>query len=335
MLAALHAMKWRPGDAFETPDALWLTLLRIRLEHHDIHGAEDVAGELRSHVSLLQMHADRRFDALVRADSGHFDVIRAYAAELADMKAEATAAPDKLEGVDTVAQLLLNLDRAPEAMTLLTAALARLGAKPDAFSDVADRLNWTLDVRSRVLFALGRSDEALAALAESAAHKEDGAINVSQAINLAGAYAYYDRPNDALAAVAALDFSNASPYGRMALEDVRACALFELGNTPALNQILDYMKAHAVDGAQPYLNTMLFTGDLDGAAAEVVAELNDPARRLDILYYLQDYLPDTHTSKRQQAVHTAWLAVRARPDVSAAVARVGRIEFYAILSPTY
>ncbi|HXC54003.1 MAG TPA: hypothetical protein VNU97_01790 [Rhizomicrobium sp.] len=335
MLAALHAMKWQPDDPFETPDGLWLTLLRIRLERHDIHGARDLADELRAHVPLLQMHADRRFDALVQADPRHFDVMKAYGAELADLKAKAAAAPDKLEGVNTVAELLLNLDRAPEAMALITGALARLAAKPDAFSDAGDKLNWTLDVRSRILFALGRSDDALAALAEGASHKEDGAVNVSQAINLADAYEYYDRPNDALAAVAALDFSNASRYGRMALEDARACALFELGNTAALGQVLDYMKAHTIDGARPYLNTMLFTGDLDGAAAEIIAELNDPARRLDTLYYLQDYLPRPHASKREDAVHAAWLAMRARPDVSGAIARVGRIESYAMLSPTY
>ena len=70
------------------------------------------------------------------------------------------------------------------------------------------------------------------------ARNENGTINVSQAINLGDQYVAYDRPNDALAAVAALDFSRASPYGRVALEYVRACALFRLGNKTQLNQVL-------------------------------------------------------------------------------------------------
>ncbi|HEX4302130.1 MAG TPA: hypothetical protein VHZ78_05025 [Rhizomicrobium sp.] len=335
LLSALYAVKWKPADPFSNADGLWLSLARLRLERGDIHGAKDVAENLHDPVSLLQMHADKRFDALVRADPEHYDVLRAYRAELTDLEAKAAAAPHKLGGINAVAERLLTLDRAPEAMALVSDALARVAADPNAFGDTKDKINWTHDIQSRALFALGRGDEALAALTRGAALQEDGMVNVSQAINLADEYVAYDRPKDALAAVASLEFSHASPYGRMALQDARACAYFELGDTAQLAPVLDYMKAHAADGTQPYLNTMLYIGNLDAVAAQLIAELGDPAQRAQALYSLQDYLPQPHPTARERAVHAAWIAARSRPDVAAAIARAGRIQSYAVMVPVY
>ena len=95
------------------------------------------------------------------------------------------------------------------------------------------------------------------------------------------------------------------------------------------------MKAHVRDAPQIYLGTMICVGDLDAAAAEVIAELDDPAQRLAMLYNLQDYAPDPNLTKHEAAGHAAWLAVRARPDVAAAIARVGRIESYDLKNPTF
>lgn len=335
-LEALHAIKWKPIDGFGHADGLWLALMRIRLERGDVDGAKALAADLHDPVTFLEMRADRRFDAIVQADPARYDVMKGFEAELAERRTEAAAAPDKLEGINAVANLLRRLGRAGEALDAIDAALKRAETRPQPFADHDDQINWTQDQRSQLLFLLGRDDEAVAALAKGAALKEDGnAVNVSQAINLADVYDSHDRPKDALAAVATLDFSNASNYGRMALEDARACAYFELGDAKNLAEVLQYMKAHAGDGSQPYLNTMLCTGDLDGAAAEVLAELGDPVRRLDALYFLQDYLPQSHATKREEAIHAAWIAMRSRPDVAAAIDKVGRINSYAILSPSY
>ena len=67
----------------------------------------------------------------------------------------------------------------------------------------------------------------------------------------------------------------------------------------------------------------------------MIARLDDPVRRSDVLYAVQDYLPQPHASKRQLAVQAAWIAVRSRADVATAIARVGRIESYAVNSPVY
>jgi hypothetical protein len=334
-LEALHDIHWKPTSAFSTADSAWLALVRVRLARGDAAGARAIAMELRDPGSMVALQIDKRFDDIVRSDPSHFDVMTSYQSWLADMKAKSAAAPDKLEGINTVAETLIVMTRYDEALATVSAALDRLKSDPKAFTDAADKRNWAEDIRSRALFNLGRSDEGFAALQAGAAQLEDGMVNVSQAINLSDEYSIFDRPQDALKAISKIDLSNASDYGGMALQDARACAYYALGDTANLNKALDYMKAHRTDGTQPYLNAMLFTGNLDAAAADVIAELQDPARRTDILAFLQDYAPDAHPTAQSARVHKAWIAVRARADVAAEIAKVGHINSYALHLPTY
>jgi len=334
-LETLHDMHWKPKSEFSTADSAWLSLVRLRLERGDSKGAGMIAADLSDPASIVALQIDNRFDGIVRDQPARFDAMKAYEASLADMKSKSAAAPNKLEGVNSVAELLIVMRRPDEALALVSAALEKLKADPKAYVDAEDKRNWTEDIRSRALFDLGRSEEGFAALKAGADQKEDGQINVSQAINLADEYNTFDRPKDALSAISAIDLPNASDYGRMALQDARACAYFGLGDTANLAKTLDYMRAHRKDGMQPYLNAMLFTGNLDDAAAEVVAALQDPAQRTGILGFLQDYAPDPHPTKRSAAVHEAWIAIRSRPDVAAEIAKVGHINSYALHLPTY
>ncbi len=334
-LEALHDVHWKPKSEFSTADSAWLALVRLRLERGDIKGARLIAAELTDPGSIVALQIDKRFDVIVRDQPARFDVMKAYEASLADMKSKSAAAPGKLEGVNSVAEMLLVMTRPEESLALVSAALEKLKADPKAFSDAEDKRNWTEDIRARALFDLGRSDEGFAALKAGAEQKEDGQVNVSQAINLADEYNTFDRPKDALNAISAIDLPNASNYGRMALQEARACAYFGLGDAANLAKALDYMRAHRKDGMQPYLGTMLYTGNPDDAAAEIIAALQDPARRTGALSYLQDYAPDPHPTKRSAAMHEAWIAIRNRPDVAAEIAKVGHINRYALHLPTY
>jgi len=335
LLEALFAARWRPSNQFSTPSGLWLALARIRLQRGDLAGAKEVIGEIKDPEAMLQMHADKRFDPIVRARPSDFDVMKAYQTWLAQLRALVTANPDKLEGANTLAELLLKLDRNEEALTVTSAAIRSYNSNSKFFSDGDDQINWALDVQSRTLFALGRSEEAFAALGEGAGQKEHAAPNVSQAINLADQYNLYDRPQEALKSVQTLDGSEASDYGKMALADARACAFFQLADRENLAKTLKFMKENAGDGSQPYLNAMLFVGDLDAVAIEVIAELRNPQKRLYMLEFLQTYLPSHHPTKRESAIHAAWLAVRARPEVAAEISKVGRVESYPLRSPSY
>lgn len=332
---ALFDMQWRPEDEFTDADAIWLKLLAARVERGDVEGAKQVAAALEDPTSAIALSADKRFDAIVSADPDRFDAMKQFDVTLARERARAAAAPGKLEGVNTVAGLLVRLGRPQEALALIQDALARDAKDARTFSDRDDQINWAQDQLSSILLALGRSDEAIAALEKGAALKEHGEINVSQAINLAGVYYAHGRPTDALKAVAALKSSDVSAYGRMALEEVRACAYVLLGDRKSAAEPLAYVKAHVRDGSGPFVRAMLCTGDEDALAAEVIAQLADPERRAGMLSLLQDYPPDPHASETDRKLHEVWLAVRRRGDVTAALAKVGRSSSYKLYSLSY
>jgi hypothetical protein len=335
LLKALHAIKWKPQDEFSTADSLWFSLVRLHLQHDEVPGALVVAGDISEPNYFLDMQSDRRFDAVIESDPGHFDVMAAYEARLARERAQSAAEPDKLEGINAVAETLMTLGRDSEAMALIESALARNKADPKAFSDAADYLKWSLDIHSRLLFAAGRSDEAFQALADGAKQDEVGRANVSQRINLADEYVTFDRPRGALGAVENVEDAKPSAYGLMALADARARAYFELGDTTNLEKTLAWMKAHAQDGTHPYLVALLFAGRLDEAAAEVIAELRDPAARTGALRRVQTYLPDGHMPPRAEALHANWIAVRDRADVQAEIAKVGHVHSYALYGAAF
>lgn len=323
---------WVPNDAFLDVDELLLALTRHCLERGDIARAKAYGARIRAPDILIAMRADKRFDEVVAAAPDRFDVVKALDGDLARYRALQAAQPEKLEGVVTLAAHLNSMGRESEALALIDAALARIAAgKP--FADQAEKLNWAYDARSTALIGLGRGNEATSTMARGAVVDENGEPNVSQAINLADIYNGMGRPDDALASVARIDLNYPSPYGRMSLQGARACAYAQRHEKEKLMPLLAYLKSHAGDGERVALEAFVCADDLDGAAAMVTAQLDDPAQRGAILLKLQDY--PARPSAFSPDFHRRWLEIRARPDVQAAIARVGRIQFYPMTSLGY
>ncbi len=328
-LEAVFAASWKPKDAFRSGDLLWLRLVIRRLEQGDLKGAAAVAARIEGADVLMRMQADKRFDALIAGDPARYDVAKAFVRNFTDIQAKATAAPDKLEGINQIADHLFRSNHEQDAFDRIEEAMRRgRSTNGKAFSDYDDQLNWTMDLRSQTLFALGRQDEAFASLTAGAQHSEHGAPNVSQAINLADWYNIYDRPKDALDSVAAVNTAYVSRYGMLALQNARACAYYELGDRINLDKTLAEMRLHADDGS-PFLATMLCTDDKEGAAREIIRELENPDLRLDALLTLQDTPRDAHATPRTRKMRETYDAVVGRSDVQAALTKVGRIRHYA------
>jgi hypothetical protein len=332
LFGALVDAGWVPNDAFLDMDELLLALTRYALERGDAARAKAYGARIWAADLLIEMRADSRFDAVVAFAPDHFAVTRALDHNLARYRTLAAAQPDKLEGVVALAAHLNSMGRESEALALLAAALARLAAGK-TFSDQAEKLNWAYDTRSTALIGLGRRDEAARAMARGAVTDENGQPNVSQAINLADVYNGMGRPDDALASVARVDLNYPSPYGRMSLQSARACAYAQLNKKENLAPILAYLKSHAHDGERTVLSALICANDPDGAAANVIARLDDPAQRSVMLLDLQDYL--VRPAPFSPDFHRRWLDLRARSDVQAAIAKAGRVQFYPMASLGY
>lgn len=332
-LNALYAANWQPeidpGDWHDgiERDEIWLMLAQYDLAAGNAERARKLALAIANADTVISIRADKRFDGIVAAAPEHFDLAKVFRTAVKRNKAWAESHPDYLEPVVTLSRLLHQLDRQDEALALIDATLAKVkqGTK---FKDADEQLNWLHNRRSNVLFGLGRVDEALAAMEAGAFSRENGTANVSQTINLAGAYCLYGRPQDGLKMLAKLDASKASPYGKMGAEETRVCSLAQIPGSPGLDTSLAFIRAHAEDGPTVAIDALLEVGDEQGAAALALRFLADPAKRDAILSRLHTGIDEAHAvpktpfAKQQDA---RWKTLAARADVIAAVEAFGHI----------
>ena len=332
-LTAVAEARYTPADPFETADDLWLDLATIRAEQHEDIAAAELLGRIDSPDQLLRARLDNRFARWVAADPGRYDLRAAALGRLAKDQATMKSHPKLLKGPIAVAIDLVSLGRAAEALDVVRAARAatRAAARPtDAYTDWEDEKNWLADQEARIMGELGRFDERLAAMRKGAAATEHGEANVSQVINLSQDYIDLKRPQDALQTLKVFGdpgkARQASDYGFMQVMVTRACAYAQTGATEALKAAVTWLAAHEADSPSTLTAGLLCVDDEDGAAASYVRRLASPDERGEALMELCDYadiatLPPWSTDLRQR-----FRRVRSRPEVQAAVARVGHTE---------
>ena len=193
------------------------------------------------------------------------------------------------------------------------------------FDDYDEQLNWVLNARADTLYDLDRNDEARVAFRLAIETGEDGARNVSQAINFASRLVGEGRPLEALDALS--EVGNASPYGDMWVAAERACASEQLGDRAVRDTALAFLREHEEDNPSARIRGFICMNDLDGAAATIIHRLQDPDDRTEALVALQRYRERAHAGTPQsRLIQQRYDAVRDRPDVQAAIAAVGRIE---------
>ncbi|MDR3513843.1 MAG: hypothetical protein P4L73_19570, partial [Caulobacteraceae bacterium] len=297
------------------------------LDRGQAQAAGAVAADIVAPETVLDMLIDRRFDAITTAAADRYDLGKVAVRRLAALRAASAAAPDKLKGFNAIVSALLSEGRPGEALALIDDAIKR--ARPadgahSTFTDL-DELNWAYDLRSRALLLLGRGDEALASMKAGAERTENGQSNVSQQLNLGELYVHLDRPAEALDAIKTVSPDKVSAYGRMDREGVRAEAFAQLHDRAGLAASLAYMKAHADEAPAWLIEVSIETGDTEGAAQTTIRMLADPIQRPQALELVQDAIvPDTAPDYLKR-FHQGIAALRERPDVKAAIDRVGRV----------
>lgn len=328
LLDALYDAGWSPQSPFHNPSGLWVTLAQHLIVRENLDKAGRVLSRPLAAPDVAMVRTDRTFDPVVQPRLGEFDVLAAGERKLARLREAAAENPRALKGVNAIATALLELGRYGEALELLDDAIARstqLTGKAAPFDDLDD-LNWTYNHRAQALEGLGRHDESVEALRRGARRPEHGQLNVSQAINLAQHLTLLGRPQEALDAVADVTRRDVSGYGWLASQLARVCAYAQLGETGKARAALDDIMANREDSMAIAQEALFCAGDDARAAELLVSRLDDPLQRSEALEYLQDYQPDPFQTEVERGLEARLLAVRARPEVQAAIARVGRIE---------
>ena len=303
-------------------DGFWVDLASARLDAGDSAGAVEAITRARTPSAIVRLRSDRRFDALVDRDDPRFDVAAAMTAEVARLQALADAQPTRLDVRMELTYALLSAGRAADALAEADAALADLAQ----FDNGNDAI-WLHNNRAIALRRLQRDDEALAALRHASAMREQGAINVSQVLNLGNFHASLGQPEDALRVIAPV--GRMSGYGRMVQALIQLRASLQLQRQTDADAAFAYIEAQRIDSADHYLTALLLRGEDDRAASVLAGLLDDAATRDDALAWVQQYqrapaLPGDAGYRRQRE------ALLAREDVQQAIAAVGRSEQHPI-----
>jgi tetratricopeptide (TPR) repeat protein len=311
------------------PDGLWHDLVLDALERHDLRRAREIAGRIQGASTLLHMRADRRFDAVVKAERRTFKLTAALKRECKRLEKTAEANPRSLGVRVQYGYALLAAGRFEELLQFTDEIITRVSAaRTDEapFDDIEDQLNWIYNHKAAALRSLGRWDDALVVMEAGRLQPEDGSINVSQAINLGWHYVDYGKPENALKSLDGIDWAHSlSPYGRMQLQYVRYRAYLQLANVQEADNVLAYLREHRDDAQDTWQLAMLDAGDFDGAAALLIARLRDPEKRYEALGEVQEYLPLPRLPKQAEEM-ARWEKLVARDDVAAAINEVGRRE---------
>jgi hypothetical protein len=133
-----------------------------------------------------------------------------------------------------------------------------------------------------------------------------------------------ERPTDALEVLEAV--GPMSGYGKMVEQWARLRVSVALDDDDATQAALAYLSDHREDSLSHYQSALLKVGQEDAAADVLIRRLEDLATRVEVLETLQRYGEQADESENE-----APEGLLARPDVRAAIERVGRIESYPYL----
>ncbi|HEY3800705.1 MAG TPA: hypothetical protein VGL58_20315 [Caulobacteraceae bacterium] len=299
---------------------IWLQGATAALANGDEATAMSFARRIGSPLVMAQLRADRRFDELVAKNPAAFNVHAVGAAELARAQKLAGADPDHRAPQYAVAVALERLGRYSEALDELDAAMA---AGPAWRED--DAYQYDLIARKvTVLSELGRNDEALAITSAMCALCTDKVrFDMQQAHILIG----LNRPGEALAMLRHRQPESLDMAGAADLAALRACALHGVGRqADAAAQLADILPLQRAD-PDAYLGAVACAGSDEEIAMALVNMLGDPQLRAVALGALQVYR-EGQPAPLTAAFRDRLAKIAQRPDVQAALLKVGRVETY-------
>jgi tetratricopeptide (TPR) repeat protein len=325
---ALYNAHWK-GKSGEEPSGMWREFVLLLLEDRKLAEAIDVSARVTDADDLIDMRADRRYDAVVAANPLRFDIDVAAERELREMQSLSENSPRSLVLKTNVIELLRHQQHYAAALAAADSLVVELRSTnyPEKiYADYGEQISWFLNERATVLERVGRWDDAVAQLSAAGVLLENNIGNVSQLINLGDLYCRLDRPKDALAAVNRL-VAHPSPFGVMEMEQVRLDAAVQLQDSKEAARSLQYLREHRTDAPTGYQYALIIVNQLDLAAQVLIARLLDPEQRTNALASAQSYA-EPPTTPRDMELRARWRAVIARQDVQAAIQKVGRVESY-------
>lgn len=320
MLAILSDDSYVPEDSLGDAQAFRYRYADLLVAEGRGDEARLVASNIHAPWLLLRMTLDPDLRSLVPQD---FDMRSATERHLETARLTAARHPYSLQAVLNVEAELRALGRPEEALAVLQAAERREGGLA-GFADADRTVSWWWNAKSHVHRDLGEPAAMEAALRQGADTPERGSANISQTLNLAGLLINIGRPRAVLETLERLDPANLNDFASMLFRSARACALHQIGRTESAMRDLAVLKGNPrVGGGRPLMIGQLCLGDMDAAAATLIARIDNPDTRTLALIELAEYLPSPIDRAATSPVEKALQQLKRRADVIAALERHG------------
>ncbi len=313
---------YAPSEPGMTIDHFRYEYAAVLAARGDTAKAGAVFAKIDNALDRIHASLDLRLRKVVPAG---FDARAAVEQDLARLQKQFAAHPDNLRTAIDISRRLRWLGRGQDSLAVLERNRPD-GPNASRFTDLKDQAGNWWDFLSETYAFLGRYDDAVAALRKGAAIHEEGAVNVNQTLDLAELQMTHGHDADALTTLAGFKAGPGmtSDFGTMVFTFDRGCARFRTGDLAGAKADRDYALAHERDLPQNAQALLQCMGDLDGAAAVLIRQLDDPDLRVDALLDLSDYDDPPFPNPADPGV-AALPQLKARADVSAAIARAGGI----------
>lgn len=319
LLKILSSNAYAPDNNYEPVYAFQLEYAKMLQAAGDEAGAQALLVGIAEPTAVMRASLDPDLRPLMPAA----DPRSAAERMLALYKEAAARHPDHLIPVNRVASYLRLLGRSQEAIDWLNSFANRV-EKEGEFTDSGEELIWWWDELGRNYAALGDYENSAQAFRRGAALEEEGALNVSQVINLAAMQNAFGRGHEALKTMAAFDDPkrSASPFGNAQVRVARGCARSLVGDRGGAGSDLQYLETNRKDAPIALVELLLCLGDMDGAAREIGRQLRDPDQRVGALLFLSDFDEPPHELASNRIARNLDL-LKKRADVEQAAKAAG------------
>lgn len=309
---------WRAVDA-----------VNILIRRGDSASAGELLGYVNEPEPFQDMLVQKRFAALwpklEELGGPHLDRVRAASVRSAEQAY--LAAPDDMEKLQVYVDALRHAGRINDAIALKS----KLPASPQAMAAVDEPTGWVVNSIAYALDRAGRGDEAdqlFAALNEPArthaGWRVSMIINRLELLTLAGKFGKAATLTDA-AELSAKNDGNA--YAQQLVRRLRYCILSSTGRKDEAARLLPDLLKHSEDALQPTVDGLLCAGEMAKAEELVLRALNAADQDMRETFeknFVRALQPVALLNDDPSLWDNSWKALRNRPKIAAAYARLGR-----------
>lgn len=322
LLQALFDHQWLSDG--EEPSDLWLILAGLQHDAGDSEAVRATVARIDGPMEIIQLRSDKRFDAYIDRADPRFDPRQAAQRQMDAQRVRASLNGDHDASLARLSVAALMLGDNAQVLAVTDDAATTV-AKARSVGPQLEGVPPLLTLRARAQRNLGQPEAAVDTL-RTVVHMTDGTPRAPQdQLNLGLLLLALGRYEEADAAVASA--GTLSGYGTAQRSYIRFVAAQHRGDKAEAAAAARGVVEQGPAAASLLYELPLAAGRMNEATAMLIVQLESLKLRSSALLVLQE-MRRAPTLPAEATMQARWRELVARPDVQAALAKVGRVERY-------